>query len=246
MRSNAILDLTHFHCVDQTSSSQRFNNTRPRSWRHTFRLIGLFRLAVMPCLEENTFSLVTEFKFFGDRVKCAEVLSVFDTCLQISMTSMSVWEVLDVHKTCEMFSTRGLFLQVIKSVWIYTSRSVLVSWQVCSCCQQRETMLNHNNVQTNDSEWSVFCCWRHIKCQTEIHLSLRKRLMTNTNVQGKENQNKLKMKSWCNVEMSGQFFHFSNTSWPLSFQCNYMHLNKAIFSMLCIYVALTLLNPYNP
>ncbi len=105
------LDLTHFHCVDQTSSSQRFNNTRPRSWRHTFRLIGLFRLDVMPCLQENTFSLVTEFKFLGDIVKCAEFLSVFDTCLQISMTSMSVWEVLDVHKTFEMFSTRGLYLQ---------------------------------------------------------------------------------------------------------------------------------------
>lgn len=83
--------------------------------------------------ELNTFSLVTEFKFFGDRVKCAEVLSVFDTCLQISMTIMSVWEVLDVHKTCEMFSVRGLYLQAIKSVWIYTSRSVLVNWQVCSC-----------------------------------------------------------------------------------------------------------------
>ncbi len=110
----------------------------------------------MPYLQENTFSLVTEFTFFGDisvyKYKCAEVLSVFDTCLQISMTSMSVWEVLDVHKTCEMFSTRGLYLQAIKYVWIYTSRSVLVSWQVCSCCQQRETMLNHNNDQNNDSE----------------------------------------------------------------------------------------------
>lgn len=43
--------------------------------------------------ELNTFSLVTEFKFFGDRVKCAdesEVLSVFDTSSNIHDNHVSL------------------------------------------------------------------------------------------------------------------------------------------------------------